>query len=220
MFKMAGDRKKLIQLCLSLVLLIGSNWIAKAKSFAKKAIFIAILNIIPTYELYCQDSTIYIIADAVRSVQKKGYVIYVKPKLSFSKDQLSFYEANPLLEDEQFRSHKLRLSKEDLYRIEKFRYRANKNNWKDNLFDSSICLTEDSLFRIIHNPKQGWNYFHNNLGSRFFEFSKPVFLSNNTFAVFRLIYMIDSSSGYDLLFVYKKINNKWEKWILRHIGAW
>ena len=89
--------------------------------------------------------------------------------------------------------------------------------WEKDLIDSSMLVKGRVLNKIFSNKKRklpkSWGYFHTHYGDGYFFFSKPIFIRNNTYCIFRSAYYCDwSLCGNGYIDIYKNINGKWVAW--------
>jgi len=84
---------------------------------------------------------------------------------------------------------------------------------KSGLFDSSIIMSEESVYKILNNESLGWSYFLTYFGtSGYYVFSKPIFLRNDSLCIFYHAQYQKIGGGGNLS-VYKKVESIWVPWI-------
>jgi hypothetical protein len=110
------------------------------------------------------------------------------------------------------------LSKADLRQADKQNHFQSSKQWPELFFPNSVRLSIDSLSSFMNyqmsddfqkNRKYKWYYF----------FSQPVFLKNGTIAIFRLVELIRQVAGNDLIFVYVKDRQSWNRKLIVWTGS-
>ena len=183
--------------------------------------FIAIIfSFVFISDCSAQDESLSIVHNAMRRWQDKGKLIYLREELSFSNCQEVLMKGKLYGGDQETKMNKLFLTKADKQFVREKLDRARSARWKDNLFENSKGLLRDTLQTILSDRQRGWPYFHQNIGKGYFQFSEPLFIRNDRYALLTLIHIVGDSAGYNLLFVYKKNGASWKRYIMMPLGAW
>lgn len=67
----------------------------------------------------------------------------------------------------------------------------------------------DTLTAIFNDKSKGWSFFNKTYGNRFYSFSTPIFLRNNTLCAFFYSMTCGSWCGEGTFAIYRKENGKW-----------
>lgn len=86
--------------------------------------------------------------------------------------------------------------------------------WDTDLFPNSISVeNEDEGFNIISMLKSGNNQKPDTGHFYVFLFSKPIYIRNNSVCLIAMSAICGGTCGITDISFYKKVNEKWEKWI-------
>ena len=168
-----------------------------------------------------QDLPFGIIENSIHRWQDSGRIIYVRNELPFSNDAKAIlFRVGLRGTDTEPNKNVFRLNGNDKKLFLKQIESQKVGTWPDSLFANSKGLYKDSLNNILSKEDKGWQYFHKFLGPKYFEFSRPIILRKNTIAIFTMIDMVGGSSGSYRMYIYKKKNGQWKKFVVQGIGAW
>jgi hypothetical protein len=182
-----------------------------------------LIAILVSIELSCvaQDESQQIINDALHKLQDSGAVVYVTDKYGWYDNAKDVLLKGKLSGgDQETRQNRLVLTADDKKIVKEQLSNPRSGHWIKDLVTNSKSITNDSLTKILFNKEKGWTFFHREFGKGYFQISDPIFIRNNSFAFVNLIQMLDYSAGHKLLYVYKKQNQTWKRFILVVLGAW
>ncbi len=97
-----------------------------------------------------------------------------------------------------------------------------KISWEDSLFSNSREISVDSMWSYISNRQKALSFSSNSTNNinnivsycSIFQFSKPIFMRNNTIAIFYFMRLCGSSCGVEDLSIYKFQNGTYERWLV------
>jgi len=94
--------------------------------------------------------------------------------------------------------------------------------WSDSLFKNSILIKQDSINYAFGKSNKsridGWGYFNTHFGPGYYDFSKPIFIRNNTICIFYRGYHCGWLCGEGYVGIYVRKGNKWV--IKQAISSW
>ena len=178
---------------------------------------LSFLLVFLVFNLSClaqQESQTQMLEDAVRSLKAPSPIIYIDSALNYyglvsevsKRGRLNGY----------FDTTKvyLHLRKSEIRFLDKAFKKDSTFSWPANIFSNSIMMSLDSVhhyqLKFLKAQKE----------KRYFYFSRIIYFRDNSLAVFRLADMYGNSAGYDYLFFYQKIDNKWKHYMRVYMGAW
>ena len=178
-----------------------------------KALSIYLISLFIFQVLYGQSNTDFkqIIEDAIRKRQDTGDVIYIDTALFFDPVIKNIFKKRSIwtVVNDSKRA-KIILSKRERQSI----VGQSKNNeyliWPDSLFNRGRRV---SYFDSIYITRGGYQI-------KYFAFSRPIFIKDNTVSLFEFVYMYGSSAGYKEIWFYRKGNKYWKRWVIITLGAW
>jgi hypothetical protein len=166
-----------------------------------------------------RDTTLYFIEDAIRSRKGVDKIVYLDSSLSFYQPFHSFIRQRSLEGYKNQSKVKMKFTDKEVQHIDR-KFKTQKAiEWKDALFTNSARINEDTLLLLLKDTSSR-AYFRQHFGNKYFYISQPLYVRNETVAIFRVAEMVGPSAGYDLLYVYAKKKGKWEQQMLIHAGAW
>ncbi|HTE00559.1 MAG TPA: hypothetical protein VK668_14795 [Mucilaginibacter sp.] len=95
--------------------------------------------------------------------------------------------------------------------------KSKRHIWKKGLIENSFLLNHDTLQKIYDthpvsiDKESFWQFFNKHYGKVFYEFSKPVFIRDQTICIFYIAYHCGEMCGRGELSIYIKGENKWKK---------
>jgi hypothetical protein len=85
--------------------------------------------------------------------------------------------------------------------------------WQDSLMQNCTLIKKDSINYAFGKSNKslidGWGYFHDHFGEGYYDFSKPIFIRNNTVCIFYKGHHCGWLCGDGVVAVYIKRGNKW-----------
>ena len=169
---------------------------------------------------FAQDAGLFIIHDAMKRWQDTGKLIYLIEELSYGDFQDVLMKGKLYGGDSETRKNRLFLTKADRSIIQEKLDRARSARWKDSLFNNSKGFFLDTLQAILYDKARAWPYFHQYIGKGYFQFSEPLFIRKGSYTLLAPVHMAGNSSGYKLLYIYKKDGTVWKRYIMMPLGAW
>jgi hypothetical protein len=196
-----------------------------------KFLLIAFLLAVQTSYSQVEPSAISFIENLIRKDQPAGQIFYtdkinptylLKIKTHLSKKYISG-------ENNETKQNTIVLTRQEKkYLWEQFES-FNKPYWTENLFSNSRLVKADSLMAFIRKANSDYSESLNNPNNsgydkanmmknyqrpNVFQFSKPVYLRNNSICLIFLSYSCGDPCGRDELCFYKKEKDNWTKWIV------
>lgn len=169
-----------------------------------------------------QDSIYHkLIEDAIRSRKKTDTVFYVDSSIVFWGDFSRFSEKGRVegfidkMETKTF----MTFTRKELREVDRKMRESPSTYWPDGLFAISARVPFDSV-SSMGNYMATPEFWKERKYRWYYHFSQPVFIRNNTVAIFRVSEMIEPSSGYDFFFVYVKENGNWMRRMAIHTGSY
>lgn len=165
------------------------------------------------------DSSAFLIEDAIRSLDVSNAILYIDSAINFY-TPLSVMARKGCVSGRKDTSKvSFCLSKNELRFLDKEFKKRISNQWKVDMFTKSIRTSRDSI-NFWKNNIRSSHSFNPQTDSRYFRFSRILYIKNNSIALFRLAEMYDHSSGYDYIFIYIKKENAWRRLMAIDSGAW
>jgi hypothetical protein len=178
-----------------------------------KFLLAIILPLLLCQNLYGQSDTDFkkVIEDCIRRKQDTGKVVYI--------DTASLID--PVIKL-VLKRKKIRGMINDSARSNIFLTRPERKFIVQKSLSKEKAVWRDSLFNQARKTSENYSIYESrrNYKIKYFAFSKPIFIRNNSICLFQLIYMFSAEGGYKQLYFYKKENDIWEKWIMIPLGAW
>jgi hypothetical protein len=170
-----------------------------------------------------QDSvTVKLFSDAINFRRASSLVYYVDmsivPNGNFSHFKKHGH-VEGFIDPLNNRTTSMRFSKKELKYIDRQIILKNSIQWPDHLLPNSIRITSDSILNFLSNQTSS-EYLKDHKDKWYYFFSEPIFIRNNTVAIFRLAEMINPSAGNDLMFVYLRIDETWTRKMTIWVGSW
>jgi len=81
--------------------------------------------------------------------------------------------------------------------------------WRQGLVPQFKIIRTDTVNAIFNDRRRGWAYFHTKYGLYIHNFTKPIFLRNNTVCIFYKQYTCDYLCGFGTLDIYILKGGKW-----------
>jgi hypothetical protein len=179
-----------------------------------------IISFLLVFNSFAQyDSATFIIENAIHTRKNIDKIIYLDSSVGYFQSLGHFVRKGKLAGYNDTVKTTLSLSKREIKYIDSEFNTIKPVAWNQNMFENSVMITKDSL-EIFYDGLKGPKYFQNHFAKKYFLFSKPVFIRNNSVAIFRLYEMYGPSSGYDLLYIYQRAADKWQQLMLIYMGAW
>lgn len=164
-------------------------------------------------------SSAILIEDAIRSLNVPDTILYIDSAMAFY-TPLSEMARKGCISGKNDKSKvSFCLSKNELHFLDKEFKKRIPYQWKVDMFTKSIRTSEDSI-SFLKNKIGSSHIFNAQTDSRYFYFSRIIYIRNNSIALFRVAEMYNHSSGYDHIFVYIKKENSWERLMSIGMGAW
>jgi hypothetical protein len=165
------------------------------------------------------DSSAILIEDAIRSLDLPNTILYIDSAIAFYTPLSEMARKGCISGRNDTLKVSFCLSKNELHFLDKEFKKSIPYQWKDNMFTKSIRISKDSTtfwlkkIRSSHlfNPKTDTRYFH---------FSRIIYIRNNSIALFRFAEMYGHSGGNDYIFIYTKKENSWRRLMSMDMGAW
>lgn len=153
--------------------------------------------------------------DALRNRYKLDNIVYVDSSILFYLPFSRFAKRGVVLGFFGRSVVSMKFSLNELRLIDKAMNAQERLKWPDTFFIKGLPITGDSLFSIFSHSDKGQSYFEKVYSRYYFYLSRPLFIRNNTLAIFRTLEMIHPSAGYDRLYVYEFHNGTWKQrmWI-------
>jgi hypothetical protein len=163
-----------------------------------------------------------LIRDAIYSRRDTPIVYYIDSSITFYHEFSQFAKHGSVegFEDpDKGMVTDMKFSKAELKYIDKQMNLQRPTRWPDLMFPKSIRITADSLSQFLSYRTSAEFQKERNV-KWYYLFSQPIFVRNNTIAIFRLAEMIHQSAGNDLIFVYLKSGNSWARRMTIWAGSW
>ncbi len=155
--------------------------------------------------------------DAIKSLKEQETVLYVDSAMNFYRLLSEYVQKGSITGYLDTIRVSLNLTKNEVRFIDRqFKVKSH-FSWKENMFENGIMASIDSVNRIRLKIKQSLSY---KKSVSYFQFSRIIYLRNNTLALFRLAQMYGPSAGYDHLFFYMRQGNEWKRYMKVDLGAW
>jgi len=90
--------------------------------------------------------------------------------------------------------------------------------WRDGLVPQLKMISADTIKSIFADRLKSWRYFYNKYGLYIHEFTKPIFLRNNTICIFYKQFVCGDLCGFGTFDVYLLKEGKWVAEY--HISSW
>lgn len=185
----------------------------------KLVVVITIALVVP-FVVHSQDENTRLIEIAIRDRKNVERIVYLDSSFSGC-EPISRLAKNGTLTGYKDTSKvvTLKLSPNEIRFIDSGFKAVKRIPWTPNMFANSVMMCRDSVQRYFRN-NEGYDYFKNVLGPKFFLFSPPVMIRRNTIAIIHLGEFLRPDAGTDLLCVYQKVSGNWRHLMWVPIGFW
>lgn len=183
----------------------------------KQFLLFTVMLLVYSGKTICQDQS-----DSVQLIEK-----LIRPKKDTSTlvyaDRIDNYfieRFHKALSKKKVRGHSwtkhgksyVRLTKSEreqiLTQLDKFK----KPYWKENLFQNSKLISEDTLQQILQDSTgHGRQYLYTHYGRMHSQFTNPIFFRNNRMFIIQFAVFWTSDCGQDALMIYERRNQQWQR---------